>query len=78
MRDKLEFNQLLPWYENNEGSWQKNYYNTMWKYFDLEYFNTIENKIKKNDIIIYTSVKNYPIIKIYKKEIINFLSNTNE
>ena len=69
MRDKLEFNQLLPWYENNEGSWQKNYYNTMWKYFDLEYFNTIENKIKKNDIIIYTSVKNYPIIKIYKKEI---------
>ena len=41
----------------------------MWKYFDLEYFNTIENKIKKNDIIIYTSVKNYPIIKIYNKEV---------
>ena len=69
MRDKLEFNQLLPWYENKPDSWQIKYFNTMWKYFDFEYFNIIKNKIKKNDIIIYTTMDNYPLLKIYNKEI---------
>ncbi len=69
MREKLIFNQLLPWYENIEGSWQSRYFNTMWRYFDKEYFEVVENMIENNDVIIYSSIENYPNLKFFNKEI---------
>ena len=69
MRENLEFNQLLPWYENIKGGWQTKYFNTMWKYFDKEYFDVIEDLIESNNVIIYSNQDNYPNLKIYNKEI---------
>ena len=69
MRENLIFNQLLPWYENIKGSWQNKYFNTMWKYFDKDYFDTIEDMIENNNVIIYSNLDNYPYLKFYDKEI---------
>ena len=69
MRENLEFNQLLPWYENIKDGWQNKYFNTMWKYFDKKYFDIIEELIQNNNVIIYSNQDNYPNLKIYNKEI---------
>ena len=41
----------------------------MWKYFDKDYFDTIEDMIENNNVIIYSNLDNYPYLKFYDKEI---------
>lgn len=69
MRDNLEFNQLLPWYQNKEGNWNNKYFNSMWNYFDKEYFQITENLIEDNNVVIYTSLDNYPKLRLLDKKL---------
>lgn len=79
MRNNLNFDQLLPWYENKSDGSLNRYYDTLWKNFDSKRLNDISSKINSRELMIYTDKANFPIINIggenmniqYKMDFVN-------
>jgi hypothetical protein len=79
MRNNLDFNQLLPWYENKSDGELNRYYDTLWKSFDSKKLNNISSQIDSKKLMIYTDEVNFPIINLGGKNIniqdkMNFVS----
>ena len=64
MRNNLDLEQLIPWYQNLSISSLNRYYDTLWRHFDPNYKENIISKINSSEIIIYTDRSNYPIINL--------------
>lgn len=79
MRNNLDFNQLLPWYENKSDGELNRYYDMLWKSFDSKKLNNISSQIDSKKLMIYTDEVNFPIINLGGKNIniqdkMNFVS----
>ena len=69
MRNNVDFNQLLPWYENKSDGGLNKYYDTLWKNFDGKKLSNISSKINSGEMMIYTDEVNFPIINLGGKNI---------
>ena len=69
MRNNIDFNQLLPWYENKSDGGLNKYYDTLWKIFDGKKLSNISSKINSGEMMIYTDEVNFPIINLGGKNI---------
>ena len=69
LRKYLITDQKIPWFENIDKSYMNKFYNAFSNKFDENFYLRIQNRIKKNNIILTANRENFPIIEVQGNKI---------